>query len=667
EFAALGWFDTNALPDLVVVDKVTGQYRAGLQQAGGDYAWNDARGSGVTNVTGFSLGRLFTNSLDGLAFTAPAFNRVNALPVDGQPVAYNIPTIGPNLVVVYELDDTGNNTNRDDLFVATRLNSPPDTNGYTLYRLTPTQTTQWDNASAGAPLVRGNKVRLGTVEYPAMIAAGPNRLDILATISSLMFPTAQATNLPTGCVWTYGTFTGTADRVFLFYVPGTSNLQTRLLNGADPGPYTFLDGTNFQFAAAISQVIVLETGGVARLLIIFNDGASAAVYSFDGLNAPALVQTINPVAGDRFTLAAGLPGGEFVMLRGPTGKRTSESVQRYANAGTTNGPSGSLPALKPFGDTANVLVFAGEPLANPDAILVDSRAAGDWSSSPSNLPGTIQVMAETFGSTTGGLGGAQSVALGESPTNATHALANQVGNEFSVFSYSLARGASSPDVNLAPPSGVVDDSVTVTLTASDPSASLYYRDDGGAWQSYASPLVYTGLAPGAVVSVDAYASLASGPKSPIRTATYSFNTNDLTPPVAGGDSEEDLLYDPWQDYFGVEDGNDDEDGDGYSNREEMFAGTDPQDSESHPASPPADVMEPLLTISRGGTNSQLLVRWHWPTQYVDEVQFTIQSALQVTNAFSPRSLSIFASGGTNTATLSATNAVEIIRLRPALP
>jgi hypothetical protein len=235
-----------------------------------------------------------------------------------------------------------------------------------------------------------------------------------------------------------------------------------------------------------------------------------------------------------------------------------------------------------------------------------------------------------------------------------------------VFTYSPARGASSPDIHISPPSGFIGDSVTVTISSPAPGASIYYRDTGGVWLSYSGPLGYSNLPSFAVVDIQAYASL-SGAKSPVRTATYTFDTNSITPPVSGGDADGNLLYDPWEDFFNLHFGNADADGDGYSNREEMFAGTDPQDDESHPVAVPADVSDPEMSISRAGVSNLFYLRWLWPTQYQSDVIFAIQAADKPTTIYRIPSLSISAAGGTNSATAAATNAIEVFRLRPSLP
>jgi len=64
EFFGSGDLDGDGRTDVVIVDKETGKYRIGYQMQSGALTWVDCRPSGIKGLTGFTLGRLLTNTLD---------------------------------------------------------------------------------------------------------------------------------------------------------------------------------------------------------------------------------------------------------------------------------------------------------------------------------------------------------------------------------------------------------------------------------------------------------------------------------------------------------------------------------------------------------------------------------------------------------------------------
>jgi len=88
-----------------------------------------------------------------------------------------------------------------------------------------------------------------------------------------------------------------------------------------------------------------------------------------------------------------------------------------------------------------------------------------------------------------------------------------------------------------------------------------------------------------------------------------------------------LLIDAWEKQFLGGLGGDpfgDSDGDGYSDLQEMFEGTDPLDGLGFPAAAMAKMALPLLIIetSPGG---EVKLEWEWPEAYADQVEVLVWS------------------------------------------
>ena len=125
EFTTAADLDGNGTLELVVVDKLSGQYRLGIV-SGSKPVWNLARPSGLIDVTGFSTGPLLAKEAaavaaalsatnhDDLVFASPSGNRLTVLNAD--PLATNpqpfpvYPTgLKPNFVVAVEVGGAGAN------------------------------------------------------------------------------------------------------------------------------------------------------------------------------------------------------------------------------------------------------------------------------------------------------------------------------------------------------------------------------------------------------------------------------------------------------------------------------------------------------------------------------------------------------------------------------
>jgi hypothetical protein len=151
------------------------------------------------------------------------------------------------------------------------------------------------------------------------------------------------------------------------------------------------------------------------------------------------------------------------------------------------------------------------------------------------------------------------------------------------------------------------------------------------------------LPPGTMVTVVGYEDLLSSvcpTVSGLEVISVSIQDLPYYPPV---DSDGDLMLDALElALFGdlLQSGFSDLDGDGFSNAQEIFDGTDPADAVSH-STTIANLALPTvqLQMSPGGP-VQLLVQW--PSAYVDKVQFIVLGAPGLGSSFAhlPASQSI---------------------------
>src|SRR5215471_8890536 len=129
EFFGTGDFDGDGRDDLVIVDKETGKYRLGYQLSAGVFTWEDCRPSGISGVTGFTIGKLLATNLDALAFTSPDANQIVFVPASSpsepsrQVMVPFTAAQGPNTLIAIDVGGAGK-TPLNDLFVSSIYNSP---------------------------------------------------------------------------------------------------------------------------------------------------------------------------------------------------------------------------------------------------------------------------------------------------------------------------------------------------------------------------------------------------------------------------------------------------------------------------------------------------------------------------------------------------------------
>jgi hypothetical protein len=578
EFHGTGDLNGDGRVDVIIVDKVSGAYRLGYGQADGTNIWADSRASGVENVTGFGVGRALNTSRDALAFTSPEANRVNlfdasAFATAGQPTNVFLSSLGPSRVVLLDIAAAGN-TAHDDFYVPSIENNPAAPYRLTLQRSTGSTFPQINDLALTAEVVAADRIKLKTNGANVLVGAlshtSPNYTFTAQALTSSVPTTITFTaNLPQVDAFLFGNFNNTAFNQFLFYKGGTSNLILRPTFEPVLGFVQFGAGTTFSFADALRQVIAVPGPNDVRLLIIFGEGETAGVYSFDGTNAPVLVESFVAEEGETFAGASALGGGNLSLYSGENGRSTKFQTWNRSGNGYVKGASGNLPALNPLSTAANVFLFANQPFVHPTPMLLGSLNAADWSSGLNlSNPANARVNAERFRGEAEGLGDPMLKNLGPVPAGAGFGLPNQIAESFSLLSFSPAVGSEVVEVTISPKPGKYSAGVSVTFNVpSQTNALVFYRlGNSDTWKIY----VNTPISLFKETTVSYYA-LAGGKKTTIKSATYTFESapSDL-------DSDGDGVPDFVELGLGGDDAalhSKDSDGDGYSDLAEILAGT----------------------------------------------------------------------------------------------
>ena len=565
---------------LLLVDKATGLRQLGVQQADGTFVWQTPLSTGLDGVSALTVGQFAAGSRAGFALAAPLWNRVLVFPttdVDGTLVPP--PGIGPNLVVALDLLGSAA---LDDLARATQLDGP-----------TRLGAREWNGtAAAGAlatmpeagPLAHGNPLQFGAQTVLGAVRAAGAGSEFITRRPGLASFTAgpTATNLPANAAWTWGTFGASGTAVVLFHAAGLNTLRARPLNEVTPDVFAFAAGADFDLGAPIARVFVVPDTTGALLLVVFGDGATANTYNFDGVNPPALRETLTAPPGAKFSLAAALANGHFLLLNGPNGgSGSSTGWQRWNRSGArhTLVASGALPALTVAQGRANVLVFTAEPALVPGAPLVRVLARGEWSVSSAFNGGVLEVTSERLRSPTLGLGDAATGALGTGLAG-NYVAVNQRGASHSVALFQPPLSQPAGDLTFSPPPGTYSPATPLVVRIDAvPAAPVFYRLNAGlAWTPYDS------TNPPQITSTATFMACADGgAPSPIRTATYTLAAAPAITVPLSADANRNGIPDAWEALFGITDPNADADGDGFTNREEYLAGTDPLDPLSKPS------------------------------------------------------------------------------------
>ncbi len=608
EFFAAGDFDGDGRADALLIDKAAGVMRIGYQLAAETWTWVPARPAGAVPVTAVALGHFLNATRDAIAVTSPAANRVLIHPASS-PAAADAPLthydlVGPDALAPIPLPDFGGLAGRDQIFAGSA--NDPNALPYYLVGIEP----------AGGLLItlsldavhrRGQPILLKTGSAAgAAFLAGSGATVELRVYDGILgsLPVLVSGGVASEAQYASAKFNAASplSRV-IFWTPGAPQLRVRPVTEPVAGSFALGAETSYTLAGNITQLTVLDDPAGPRLLVIFNDGTSANIFTFNGSSAPVLVTSLTPVAGERFRTATIAGGGNFVLTSSPATTTRSAIFRPYHRASAasyTALTAVSLPVVTTNAGRANVLVFAEPPFVSPTARPLDALHAGDWSRSVSLGGGSVSAVVETFASTSAGLDNPVSANLGSVVAGGTDVLANQFEPYLSISSLRPVYDTPSLEPAITPLPGSFDTAQQLRFSA-PPGVSVNFRLGTGAWQTWTGDFQW--LIDDVTVS---YYGTDGVRSSALRSAAFTFNKDG---PFLDSD------HDGVPDFVEIANGLDpragpDTDGDSWNDDTELLAGTNPADpNDPVRPPPPASLPLPPRAANTGVTLTATLQSW----------------------------------------------------------
>lgn len=390
ELTGTGDFDGNGLPDLILIDKGSGKYRIAFQLKQGEFTWVNHRVSGVKDVSGAGVGKLFVENKDGIALTSADGNQIVVIPADntaqaGNPVPIPPPVLGPNVILPVDIGGAGN-TPLHDLYLGSIYNDP-DPNKVTFFRNANGQFTKiFETSLPGAPS-KPNRVVLkkGLKEVVSIILAGEKndifrienpdagKLAVLGEIKDIL-PQSD---------YTVGFFNGDDLLDVIIYNPGSTAFKFIPVADAQNDKCKFGEAVAYQFDAPVMKIYTLPAGDESKLVAIFGKGEKAGIFNFNGKSAPTLIQSFTPP--DKFFYMGAIPfdGGVQLLLSSGVGKFSLEYKEYVIQNGkVVEKKAGQLPSMD---DTDEFTI----PLIHKRIIAnLDVKTEAEMKPYTNTIPGT---------------------------------------------------------------------------------------------------------------------------------------------------------------------------------------------------------------------------------------------------------------------------------------
>jgi hypothetical protein len=432
------------------------------------------------------------------------------------------------------------------------------------------------------------------------------------SVDNALVPLTAAGGLAAGADYTFGAFDPASPlSQFLFYVHDAPTLELRPVIEPLPEEFAFGAAGSFDLGAPIHLVSTIGFSGGGWLLVLFDGGATARLYDFDGRNPPVVRQTFLAPAGQPFTGGVPLGGGHLLLTTGSSGR--SSGWRRQDFNGSTHVPAGSGSWTSPnaLSSSATVFVFTAEPFVEPDARLTLLLKAGDWTTGVSGTGSSRIAGALSFFDPAGGLGSPFDTTLGPF-LSSEFAMPSQYQPAISIGTLSGLAGEPRPGVRMSPVAGEYDSTrldpvlgFPISLTADQSQTDIHYRLSAGApWTPYTKPVSLTGDA-----TLETYAGSAPGPTSPIARGSYRFTAQAALAPAVAVDLNGNGLGDAWEKAFALTDPAGDPDGDLATNGEEYLAGTDPRDATSVPTGATGGLVIFIRLEADGAGGTDAVVFW----------------------------------------------------------
>lgn len=534
EFLATGDFNGDGIPDVLVLDRATGNARVGYGNGAGALTWSQPLVTGGDNASGCAVGNFLQTARDAVAVTAPDLNRINLVDLSGTnlaglPVLVTPGGIGPHTLVALADPFGGVQPAYAHLLAASSDNSG-SAEELDLLRITAGSATPLGQSGESGPFDRGNELRLTATaaSFAAGLVRGATDLLDIWQFTNSPGVLLSLSNLPPGSDYTFGRFNAEALPRFIFYQPGGSNLSVvPLVQTA--GALGFGAALSIPLNEAIEHVFYVDLGTDGSVLIQFGDGVQG--LRLPG-GSPALSSIYNSgagAAGNVFTGVVPLGNGNFALLDGPPGSPVSVhgQVVNFNGSAFTQRSSSNLPAISSRSTRANLWLFQAEPFVNPQPGFIASINAPDWSDSVNGLPGSLAVAAESDGGTSTGLGNIATNNLGAPPAGAAFALPDQYRDVISLFSYNSPRPPEPVSITIAPPPGIYDGSIQISFSTLNASDHVFYRvGTPDSWHLYAAAFPVTNNA-----TIQFYGINSVGARSRLELASYSLGRNGQPTPT----------------------------------------------------------------------------------------------------------------------------------------
>lgn len=575
EFQTLADVNGDGNPDLVVVDKASGQVRIAETDNNGNIAWRERPfDSGLRNVEGFTAGYLLDNSRESLALCSTLDNRIQLIDTPAETILVE-PQMqmpqreGPACLTALQVPGGpagGFTEDFEDLVYHSVLHDPVDTNIVRGLRNSDGSLPleEFTFVDSGGTPRRPEAVTLeaGTQPVYAFLRTALSGLNLelydtedpIALIDSL-------SGLPEAADFVAADFDGDNDAEFVFWVPGSPTLYEAEWSGG----LSVL--TNFNYGSPVDGLRVIYSAGGPELLVLRDGGTEADRVSYGGGGSYSVEETFTS-ARQPFTGAVSTE--KVLHLLTGTSASSGSLSYRFDGANHNFETSGTLPELRLQDTGSSVLIFDDNPLTRSEARLLSRLDAGAWTSAFDIGGATASVDSERFVDTDQGLGDLQVVNVNSLPVGASAGLTRQVFDDLSMRFEESPIGAVTARLSLLPASGSYTRAVQPELSLNG-SGLIYYRTSDSSWTFYD-----VNNPPVLITDTVFYGIAFDGSTfSNIVKATYTF-PEDPGEQDSNGDGVPDFVAEE----FGLNPLNSkwDSDGDGYSDREEILAGTKPFDS-----------------------------------------------------------------------------------------
>jgi formylglycine-generating enzyme required for sulfatase activity len=352
EFFVAGDFNGDGRTDVAVVSRfldkyqLESRYRIAYQTAPGVFEWQRVHMADIPKASGVAVGRLLDEARDALAITAPEANLINVIDLsdpDGEPVItpYLGATLGPSVLVAIDIggDD---NTALDDLVISTIYNAPVE-HHLELLRNDGAAAMPLEDIELDGEVARANRVVLkaGGPPLAAAIIRTPtaDEFRVADVRSGQPVPVLTVEGLSRGSDYVVGRFGSSSLATLVFFASGSDTITARTLTESE-GQYTAGEPRRFPLGRSVRSLAVAGEGDAARLLVLFGNGDEVGVMSFDGVNAPKVLQSIKAAEDEAYAGLVPVDGMVFAVMKRPAAYSSMMcQVWKTEGAGFTAGPT----------------------------------------------------------------------------------------------------------------------------------------------------------------------------------------------------------------------------------------------------------------------------------------------------------------------------------------